>query len=141
MRAKLRRRLAATTALLLAVPAFTSCFSDRTSAGLDPGETGGACQVANFQDLAGPGKAIVVIRDFAFQPASIRVRPGTTITWVNCDAGRDPHTTTSDTGAWDSPLLPAGTTFSRSFGQAGTFNYHCIPHPFMKGSIIVDPSA
>ncbi|MBX6365955.1 MAG: cupredoxin family copper-binding protein [Gemmatimonadetes bacterium] len=123
------------------MPVFTSCFSDRTAAGPDLSTVGGSCQISDFRDLIGPGKAIVVIRDFSFQPASIRVRPGTTVTWVNCDAAADPHTTTSDTGVWDSPLLPAGKTFGHRFDQAGTFDYHCTPHPFMKGSVVVDPNA
>lgn len=139
MRTTTRRRLAAITAMLTAVPLFTSCFSDRVS-GPDNSVVGGSCQVSDFKDLIGPGKAIVVIKEFSFQPATLRVRPGTTVTWVNCEGG-DAHTSTSNTGAWDSPLLQPGSTFSRAFGQTGTFDYHCTPHPFMTGSVVVDPTA
>ena len=48
------------------------------------------------------------------------------------------HTVTSDNNAWpSSPLLDLNKTFSFTFTKAGTYTYHCGPHPFMTGTIIV----
>lgn len=77
----------------------------------------------------------VVISDFSFSQSSLTVKVGSTVTWVNED--RVTHSITSDTGVFQSDNLPAGGSFSYTFNQMGTFPYHCSPHPFMKGSIIV----
>lgn len=77
----------------------------------------------------------VNIQNTAFAPATITIRVGDTVTWTN----RDPfsHTSTSDTGAWDSHVVTAGGSFSFMFASAGTFAYHCAIHSFMHGTIVV----
>lgn len=75
------------------------------------------------------------IQNSAFAPATITVRVGDTVTWTNRDAFS--HTSTSDTGAWDSHVITAGSSFSFMFASAGTFAYHCNIHPFMHGTIVV----
>ena len=77
----------------------------------------------------------VSIVDFAFQPATLTVTAGDTVTWSN--TGMASHTTTSDTGAWDSKPIASGGTFSFRFGTPGTFAYHCAIHPTMHGVIVV----
>lgn len=76
---------------------------------------------------------------FAFQPATVTIKVGATIMWVN-DSGV-PHTATSDSGStvtWDSSTINSGGgTFSFTFTKAGTYSYHCAFHPFMHGKIIV----
>src|SRR5215208_606474 len=82
------------------------------------------------------GSTIVVIRDFAFTPSTVRVRPGTRVTWVNCGAaGEESHTSTADAGLWNSGLLAPGSTFTREFPAAGSFPYHCQPHPGMIATV------
>ena len=82
----------------------------------------------------------VAIQNFAFDSNSVRVRVGGRVTWVNCEpAGTPSHTTTADGGAWGSSLLAPGQTFTTTFPTAGTFTYHCEPHTFMTGQVIVDP--
>jgi plastocyanin len=76
---------------------------------------------------------IVYIRDFYFSPASISVQPGTTVTWVN--AGRAPHTVTSDDGQFDSGVLMPGDSYKVKFVGQGTLTYYCAIHPFMRGSV------
>ena len=73
----------------------------------------------------------------AFNPATITVSVGTTVTWKNDDSYT--HTSTSDTGVWDSGNIAGGATASAKFNTAGTFPYHCIYHgPMgMKGTVIV----
>ena len=86
------------------------------------------------------GHTIIAVRDFTFQPDSVAVAPGTTVTWVNCeDQGTEPHTTTGDAGGWDSGLLSPGASFSHTFATAtgSPFTYHCEPHPFMVGKVVV----
>ncbi len=120
---------------------MAACFSERAS-GPSATVTGTTpCAVADIGALGGAGKAVVFIKDFAFHPDTVRVRPGTTVVWLNCDVRADPHTTTADAGAWASDFLAVGTTFSRRFDQAGEFGYHCTPHPFMKGTVVVDVNA
>jgi plastocyanin len=77
----------------------------------------------------------VTISNFAFQPASLQVAVGTTVTWTNQDSTA--HTVTSDTGAFDSGQLAPGATFSQTFMTPGTFAYHCQIHPFMTATIVV----
>lgn len=85
------------------------------------------------------GSTIVIIRNFAFAPEQVRVRPGTKVTWVNCGApATDSHTSTADAGSWTSPLLAPGATFTQEFAIAGAFAYHCQPHPTMRGTVTVE---
>jgi plastocyanin len=63
------------------------------------------------------------------------VDAGTTVTWLN--DGFQVHTSTADQGEWDSPLLSSGDSFTFTFSQAGTFAFHCTPHPFMTGTVVV----
>lgn len=78
----------------------------------------------------------VAIVNFTFAPDSLTVKVGTTVTWTNQDSMR--HTVTSDDGFFDSGLFGQGETFSYTFAEAGTYPYYCIPHPYMKGTIIVE---
>jgi len=118
----------------LALAAALACFSER-SAG--PVVTAAAeCRVP--VSVIDSMHVIVAIRDFAFHPDSIAVPAGATVTWVNCEIPpQEPHTTTSDASMWDSPELNPGDRYSHTFAVAGTFPYHCTPHPFMLGKIVV----
>jgi YVTN family beta-propeller protein len=75
------------------------------------------------------------IAQFAFNPATVTVASGQSVTWTNTDPVQ--HTTTSDSPAWDSGPLPPGATFNMTFTTPGTFAYHCNIHPFMHGTVIV----
>ena len=75
----------------------------------------------------------VTIQYLFFDPDSITVNVGDTVTWVNKSS--DEHTVTG-TG-WDSGYLSLGQTYSRKFDTAGTYNYLCTPHTQMTGTVIV----
>ena len=77
----------------------------------------------------------VDIKDFAFNPPSIEVAAGTTVTWTNSDSA--PHTATQDGGGFQSGRLDQGQSFSFTFDTAGTFEYHCEFHPNMHGTVVV----
>ncbi|MGH2615270.1 MAG: cupredoxin domain-containing protein [Thermomicrobiales bacterium] len=77
----------------------------------------------------------VQVVDFAFEPASLMVSVGTTVTWTN--AGDRPHTVTADDGSFDSGRLDPGEQFSHTFETAGTFSYFCGFHPEMQASVMV----
>ncbi|AGK61150.1 Plastocyanin [Archaeoglobus sulfaticallidus PM70-1] len=77
----------------------------------------------------------VKIRDFAFDPETVRISPGTTVRWVNEDNAR--HTVTFEDGV-ASGDLKKGDTFERTFSEKGTYNYYCQIHPAMKGTVIVE---
>ena len=81
----------------------------------------------------------VSIVDFAFEPASLEVATGTTVTWTNNGQAR--HTATADDGTFDSGRLQSGETFSFTFNTPGTFAYHCEIHPEMTGTIVVTGEA
>ncbi|HEX5727645.1 MAG TPA: plastocyanin/azurin family copper-binding protein [Longimicrobiaceae bacterium] len=107
-----------------ALVAVAGCFSERVAA---PERNPDLC--------TNNDPAVIRVRNFSFQPAQLTVQPGTEVTWVNC--GPDQHTSTSDAGVWSSGLLAPNAVFRRTFNQAGSFPYHCDPHPFMMGTIVV----
>jgi Plastocyanin len=120
--------------LALVIVGVVACVSERASG---PSTDLAACTASLPSDAF--GSTIVIIRDFQFTPAQVRVRAGTKVTWVNCGApGTDSHTSTADAGTWDSPLLTPGKTFTQSFATVGVFPYHCVPHPGMLGTVTVE---
>ena len=80
----------------------------------------------------------ISVVDFAFEPGTVSVPVGATVTWTN--TGSRPHTVTADDGSFDSGRLDPGEEFSLTFDQPGTFTYHCGFHPEMRGSIVVTES-
>ena len=85
-------------------------------------------------DVPGPNE--VLIKGVAFNPSTITVASGTTITWTNKDEFE--HTVTSNTGIFDSgPISPNGT-FSHTFNTVGSFSYHCSIHSTMTASVTVN---
>jgi len=74
----------------------------------------------------------VSIKDFAFDPKTITVNVGDTITWKN--DGQAEHTAQADDGSFDSGDLAAGKSFSFTFTKAGTFAYYCKYHGAKGGS-------
>jgi len=125
----------APTAAISMIAVLGACFSDRRDP-TNPADL--ECSVV----LPEPGadEVVLTIRDFAFHPVEIRVERGTTVIWVNCEpATVPPHTVTAEDGAWGSASLPpAGGAFARTFDSAGRFDYHCVPHPFMRATVIVE---
>jgi plastocyanin len=83
------------------------------------------------------GEASINISGSKFDPATITVKVGTTITWTNQDTTA--HTVTADDGSWTSDRLNQGATYSHTFDQAGTYTYKCSIHPSMTGTIVVQP--
>lgn len=77
----------------------------------------------------------VDVVDFAFEPGTLTVPVGTTVTWTN--RGERPHTITADDGSFDSGRLDPGEEFSFTFDTAGSFTYFCGFHPDMQGEIVV----
>jgi amicyanin len=79
----------------------------------------------------------VHIKNFAFSPAVITVKAGSTVVWTNSDAIQ--HDVTFNGGGIASSVLNHNDTFSHTFLTAGTYQYICSIHPFMHGTVIVTP--
>jgi plastocyanin len=130
--------IVAALGIALAGVALSSCFSERQSAtGPLPGTS--ECRIPTTSPAA--GTVVVFIRNFTFIPEQITIKRGTKVTWFNCeDPGSDSHSSASDAGVWDSPSIPVGEAYTRTFNDVtGTvFAYHCAPHPFMKGTVNVE---
>jgi len=79
-----------------------------------------------------------------FVPYEVTINVGEQVTWSNGDTAA--HTVTSGSavdgpsGVFDSSLFMAGTTFSHTFEEAGTFTYFCMVHPWMGGIVNVGTS-
>jgi plastocyanin len=78
----------------------------------------------------------VSAKNFMFTPASITVKTGTTVIWVNLDD--EPHTVFSDAGLFRSSALDTQERFSFKFDKAGTYHYLCTIHPRMLGTVVVE---
>lgn len=82
-----------------------------------------------------PGQNEVYMQSLSFNPSTLTVSQGTTVTWTNKESVA--HTVTSNTSAFSSGSLSKGGTFSHQFNTVGTFPYHCSFHSGMTGTIIV----
>jgi amicyanin len=81
------------------------------------------------------GGTAVSISDFKFNPATLTVPVGTTVTWTNKD--EEPHTIAAKDGSFHSPGIDTNGTYSFTFSTAGSYDYICSIHPFMTGTVVV----
>ena len=76
-----------------------------------------------------------------FSPADITINAGDTVSWDNIDTAA--HTVTSGSpadgpsGVFDSSLLMASATYAFTFEDAGNYDYFCMVHPWMVGTVSV----
>ena len=109
-----------------------SAFADHTSA-----------TVTNALGSSTPGCEDT---NSCFDPNPVTIAMGGTVTWENVDNAA--HTVTSGSpadgpdGVFDSSLIMAGgASFSHTFDAVGTYDYFCMVHPWMAGSVIVADAA
>lgn len=88
---------------------------------------------AQPDDEADGSEAAVDIVDDDFEPAQLEVAVGESVFWEN--VGDVAHTVTFDDD--DSGDLDAGESYSRTFEEAGEFDYVCTIHPTMEATITV----
>ena len=91
--------------------------------------------LASGQALA--ADAQVKIANFTFDPPTLTVKAGTTVTWINADD--IPHLVSEKDGKFRSSALDTNDKFSQTFATAGTVEYFCAIHPHMTGKIVVTP--
>ena len=89
---------------------------------------------AAAQDGAPPA-ARVSIGHFAFEPAQLSVKAGTTVTWVNHD--EEAHTVTALDRSYASAGLEQEEAYSHRFATPGTYTYFCALHPHMTATVVV----
>jgi plastocyanin len=70
-----------------------------------------------------------------FDPASLDVLVGTTVTWKNDDHVN--HTATAENDAFASGYIPPGGTFSFTFTKQGRYEFRCTIHRQMRGEVDV----
>jgi plastocyanin len=86
---------------------------------------------------APPAEANVTIDNFTFTPATLTIKPGTKVTFVNHDD--IPHSIVDAKGTFRSKVLDTDESYSMTFNTAGDVTYFCGLHPHMKGAIVVAP--
>jgi plastocyanin len=91
---------------------------------------------SNSNQPSATGK--VDIRNMMFTPSQITVAKGGAVTWTNNDSTA--HTVVDDlsnVGGPNSGNIEPGATYSFTFDKAGSYQYHCSIHPYMRGTIVV----
>ena len=77
----------------------------------------------------------VTIDNFSFNPATLTVPNGTTVTWTNQDDMV--HTVTEANRGFSSQGLETGDTYAHTFTAPGTYTYFCALHPRMTATVVV----
>lgn len=82
-----------------------------------------------------PAAAVVTMGDASFQPATVTVKAGQSVTWKN--GSKLTHTATGS--GFDSGNIAPGQSWTNTFTKAGTYPYVCVPHQAagMKGTVVV----
>jgi len=102
--------------------------------------SGGSTAASSTPAGAGGGaKTSVMIKGFAFGPASVTIAKGGSVTFTNSDSAT--HTVSSGTapnkdGKFDKEIS-GGSETTITLDTPGTYTYFCNIHQSMKGTIVV----
>jgi amicyanin len=86
-----------------------------------------------FTGVASADTAQVSIKDFKFRPDTVTIKKGDVVAWTNMDPV--PHDVKFKD--FESTDMKKGKTYSKTFNEAGTFDYSCGIHPGMHGRVKV----
>ena len=121
----------------------TTATSTTTSTTATIGATGSSGAFGSVTSSSAPaaGANGVNIANYAFNPKSLTVKVGATVSWKNLD--QFPHEVTSAAGDPGTPFdlgpQASGATVTHTFTAAGTYHYYCNIHNYMTGTIVVTP--
>lgn len=107
---------------------------------------GGGGSTPSEPPNTGPKTVTIEIRDFSYEPHSVKINPGDTVRWV-LKGSDHTHTVTALSGLFDSGAMfnAPDTVYERRFTEDNsTFDYSCKAHSAccnMKGSVLVGASA
>jgi plastocyanin len=117
------------------IPVTLSRYFGGRQAGPDTAGQLSAPENARQPPAADRDSITAVVQDFMFRPARLEVAAGTTVVWTN--GGQVIHSVTAEDGSFDSGLIGVGKQRGITFSRPGTFPFHCTPHPFMRGEVVV----
>jgi halocyanin-like protein len=123
---------------------LTTIPTDRLAAGdFDGWMESGNNYTGRVADRRGETEPTVVVgqgtdSNFAYDPAAIRVDPGTTVAWEWSGDGGG-HSVTHAGSEFTSAVQTTGS-FTHTFAEAGVYRYYCKPHTTlgMKGVVVVE---
>jgi plastocyanin len=108
----------------LGAMAATSCGTDSTSSS---GENPPAVA------------ATIHIADGKFEPRTIDIAVGGSVTWINDDVASH-NVKFLEPSTFNSGIIKPAATWTQTFTSAGTYDYYCDFHNSMKGSVVVRPA-
>jgi plastocyanin len=94
----------------------------------------GASPAPAASPVASPA-VVVHIKNFAYAPDTVTIRPGQSVRFVEED--ETPHTVTADDKSFDSGNLERGRSWTHVFAKEGAYPYFCAYHTYMKGKVVV----
>jgi plastocyanin len=109
-----------------------AAYGEKQSAGRS-GASGGSTVTVSM--VPGSGSNTSIGKAYSPDPVTVVVGVNSTIKWVNNDNA--PHTVTANDASFDSGNVAQGQSFTFTFTTAGTYQYHCVYHPWMVATIIV----
>lgn len=95
-----------------------------------------AAPVSHADDAAASADIVL----FEFTPGTLSVPAGTTVTWTNHDSivhSVSQGTPDAPGDLFDSGLFDQDRTFTYTFSDPGEYQYFCMRHNFMRGTISV----
>ena len=114
--------------ILIIISSISSVHSEEIIISIPEGTSREGCELTNE----------------CYVPSRLSISVGDKITWQNEDTAF--HTVTSgqpqsgSDNQFDSGMFSKGESYSHEFRKSGTFDYFCLLHPWMEGTIIVEKS-
>jgi len=77
------------------------------------------------------------IEGYQFVPAEVAIKAGDTVRWTNHEKRTSHSVLFPFEGGLESERLFPEESWQRRFEKPGRYDYHCGPHPEMKGVVVV----
>ncbi|MFP4513991.1 MAG: plastocyanin/azurin family copper-binding protein [Acidimicrobiales bacterium] len=133
------RLLAIAAVLVLALTACGNDDDDAESATTSPpagAEDNGPDEDETGSTPSEGGAEVDATGGFQFEPATVEIEAGESVTWTNSGGVRHTVTSTTDSMDFDEPL-GSDDSVTITFDEPGTYDYECTIHPGMTGTVVV----
>jgi plastocyanin len=96
----------------------------------------GGSSTQAFPEIAKPNLTTVKVKiqGFAYSPAALKIKVGTSVIWTNYT---EAHTVTSKTSLFNSGSVGTNQSWKHTFKKTGKFPYFCLIHPYMIAQVVV----